>query len=78
MPHIGIYLQLDADERLGVTSASAEADGPKKGALEPDRDSLLLGTGDGGLRITAVKPAGKREMPTADYLRGNPSLRLAP
>ena len=37
----------------------------------------LMGTAEGALRIDVVKPAGKREMAAADYLRGSPSPRLA-
>ena len=49
-----------------------------RGSSSPTEDALVLGTADGALRIAAVKPAGKREMAAADYLRGNPSPRLAP
>jgi methionyl-tRNA formyltransferase len=61
-----------------VVKAMAGADGPAQGELEAAEDALLLGTADGALRIASVKPAGKREMAAADYLRGNPSPRLAP
>jgi len=77
-PHVGTYLELEGGERLGVVKAAAEGGGPAWGALEPGEGDLLLGTSDGALRIAAVKPAGKREMAAADYLRGNPSPRLAP
>ena len=77
-PHVGTYLELDGGERLGVVRASAETGGPAQGALESAEGALLLGTAGGALRIAGVKPAGKREMATADYLRGNPSPRLAP
>lgn len=33
---------------------------------------LMVGCGDGWIEVTSVKPAGKREMPTADWLRGRP------
>jgi methionyl-tRNA formyltransferase len=76
-PHVGTYLPLEDDERLGVTAASAEAGGPAQGEIADDDGALLLGTADGALRVARVKPAGKREMAAADYLRGNPSVRLA-
>lgn len=76
-PHVGTFLELEGSDRLGVTEARAASGGPGPGALEPAGDALLLGTSDGALRITSVKPAGKREMAAADYLRGNPSLQLA-
>jgi methionyl-tRNA formyltransferase len=76
-PHVGTYVELEGGERLGVVKAVADAGGRARGELAAGEDALLLGTADGTLRITAVKPAGKREMATADYLRGNPSPRLA-
>ncbi len=76
-PHVGAHLELEGGERLGVLKAVADGGGPPQGELEPGEADLLLGTADGALRIAAVKPAGKREMAAADYLRGNPSPRLA-
>ena len=37
-----------------------------------DKIKLLIQTGDGLLSIEAVQPAGKKNMPVADFLRGNP------
>ncbi len=37
-----------------------------------DKEKLLVQTGDGLLSIEAVQPAGKKNMPIADFLRGNP------
>ncbi len=76
-PHVGTYVELEGGERLGVVEAVAGVDGPASGELVPAEDALLLGTAEGALRIVGVKPAGKREMAAADYLRGNPSPRLA-
>ncbi|HYH61817.1 MAG TPA: methionyl-tRNA formyltransferase [Solirubrobacterales bacterium] len=76
-PHIGAYLALEGGDRLGVTRAEAAPDGAAAGSLQSEEGALVLGTADGGLRILVVKPAGKREMSAADYLRGNPSPRLA-
>jgi len=76
-PHVGVYLALEGDDRLGIVRAEAVTDGPAAGALEDDGDALVLGAIEGGLRILEVKPAGKRAMQTADYLRGSPSPRLA-
>jgi methionyl-tRNA formyltransferase len=77
-PHIGTYVELAGGDRLGVVRASAEAGGPAAGEVEVAEGSLVIGTGEGALRIEEVKPAGKREMAAADYLRGNPSVKLAP
>jgi methionyl-tRNA formyltransferase len=67
-PHIGAYLELEGGERLGVRRASAEAS---------DDDALLLGTGDGTLRLEIVQPAGGKPMTAADYLRGHQPPKLA-
>ena len=77
-PHIGTYLELEDGERLGV----ARAGPPGEEALAPGEltavdGELMLGTSAGALPIRQVKPAGKREMPSADYLRGTPVPRLA-
>jgi methionyl-tRNA formyltransferase len=76
-PHIGAYLELSGGERLGVTQASADPRDAGEGKLEAEGDALILGTASGSLLISSVKPAGKREMAAADYLRGNPSPRLS-
>ena len=36
-----------------------------------NKEKLLVQTGDGVLSIEAVQPAGKKNMPVADFLRGN-------
>ena len=77
-PHIGTYLALDGDARLGVLRAQAVEDGPPPGELRAEGDALVLGCDPGALRITAVRPAGGRDMAAADYLRGHPAPRLAP
>jgi methionyl-tRNA formyltransferase len=76
-PHVGAFLELEGDDRLGVTGATADDGDLGAGVLEADLSELVLGTAAGTLRIHRVKPKGKREMPAADYLRGNPSPRTA-
>jgi methionyl-tRNA formyltransferase len=41
-------------------------------ATIPDNQQMLVATGDGILRIDRLKAAGKREMTSAEYRRGNP------
>ena len=36
------------------------------------KTGLLVATGEGGLELLTVQPAGKRAMPAADFLRGTP------
>ena len=62
--------------RLAVTAASAA---PDAAGLEPGRtrregDSVLVGTGEGALRLRRVKPEGGAEMDAAAFLRGRPSF----
>jgi methionyl-tRNA formyltransferase len=51
------------------------------GTIAQTADRLLIMTGGGGLEILELQPAGKRSMPTSDFLRGyRPQIgeRLAP
>jgi len=72
-PHIGAYLELEGGERLGVRRASSSPATSTTGIGEVavDDDALLVGTGNGVLRIEVVRPAGGRAMSAADYLRGH-------
>lgn len=45
---------------------------PQPGVARIFEQRLLVGCGDGWIELTAVKPAGKREMPASDWLRGRP------
>lgn len=76
-PHIGAYLELGGGERLGVRSAEAEPGGDiQPGRLAATGNALVLGCGEGRLRLDVLQPAGKRPMPADAYLRGHsvPSL----
>jgi methionyl-tRNA formyltransferase len=70
-PHIGTYLQLGGDARLGVQEVVAEPGGIEPGRFEADGDRLLLGTGEDVLNLAVVQPAGGRPMPADAYLRGH-------
>jgi methionyl-tRNA formyltransferase len=74
-PHIGAYLELEGGERLGIGRARAEASPSaattSAGWVAADGDALLIGTGDGALRVEVVQPAGGKPMSVADYLRGH-------
>ncbi len=71
-PHIGAFVMLAGEARLGVRDVAPLGDGPGSGTFAPgDAEStLLLGLADGALSIETVQPAGKRWMSAADYLRG--------
>jgi methionyl-tRNA formyltransferase len=90
-PHIGAYLELEGGERLGVRTTRALEAGatapstcgaegavpPARGELAAAGDALLLGAGDGILRLEVVQPAGGKPMAAADYLRGHALPTLA-
>jgi len=71
-PHIGAWLDLGGDRRLGVKRvAPIEADGIEPGALA-ERDGMpVLGCTDGALRLERVQPPGGKPMGGADWLRGH-------
>jgi methionyl-tRNA formyltransferase len=70
-PHIGAYVELPWDERLGVTRASlATGDGPPPGELAATDGHLLYGAANGALELSEVHPAGKRPMEAQAWIRG--------
>jgi methionyl-tRNA formyltransferase len=75
-PHIGAYLEAADGERLGVRQARAiDADVPAATLAVRD-DALLLGCGEGALRLELVQPPGGKPMPADAYLRGHEPPRL--
>ena len=70
-PHVGTYLQLPGDERLGVRRAHAVEKGPAAGEIAAGGADLVLGTERGGLALEVVQPPGKRAMPADEFLRGH-------
>jgi methionyl-tRNA formyltransferase len=70
-PHIGAYVELPWDERLGVTRAAlAPGGGPPPGELAISDGRLLYGTTSGALELQEVHPAGKRPMDAEAWIRG--------
>jgi methionyl-tRNA formyltransferase len=70
-PHIGVYLELENGDRLGVRAAHPEDDGLAPGELRADGAELRLGCGEGVLRLDVVQPPGGRPMSVADFLHGH-------
>jgi methionyl-tRNA formyltransferase len=71
-PHIGAFVELPWDEPLGVLRAAVAAEeGPEPGRLAVRGGRLLYGATGGALELLEVRPAGKRAMEAADWLRGN-------
>ena len=75
-PHVGSYLQVNGDRRLGVRRAAVEEGDLPAGQLAADDGALLLGCAEGVLRILVVQPPGKRPMSAEAYLRGHAPPRL--
>jgi methionyl-tRNA formyltransferase len=73
-PHIGSYIQLEGDERLGVRKATPAGEGalPKltAGAFAEQEGRLFFGCSDGALELLMVQPAGGKPMDADSYLRG--------
>jgi methionyl-tRNA formyltransferase len=70
-PHIGTYVELPWDERLGVVSAAlAGEEGPPPGKLEVREGRLLYGATGGALELCEVHPAGKRPMEAEAWISG--------
>jgi methionyl-tRNA formyltransferase len=70
-PHIGTYVELPWDERLGVTRATLTAEeGPPPGRLAVAGGRLLYGAAGGSLELCEVHPAGKRPMDAEAWISG--------
>ena len=71
-PHVGTYLELPDGERLGVRRAQAVEAELEPGRLAARDEALLLGCGEGALRLELVQPPGGKPMAADAYLRGHP------
>jgi methionyl-tRNA formyltransferase len=70
-PHIGAYVELPWDERLGVNRAAlAPGDGPAPGELAVADGQLLYGAASGALELCEVHPAGRRPMDAQAWISG--------
>ncbi len=75
-PHVGAYLETSDGERLGVRRARAVDVGVKAGEVKAEWGALLLGCGQGALRLEVVQPAGGKPMAADAYLRGHSLPKL--
>jgi methionyl-tRNA formyltransferase len=75
-PHVGAYLETSDGERLGVRRARAVDVGVKSGEVRAEWGALLLGCGQGALRLEVVQPAGGKPMAADAYLRGHQLPKL--
>jgi methionyl-tRNA formyltransferase len=70
-PHVGAYIEVSDEGRLGVRRARAVDVAVKQGAMKAEWGALLLGCGRGALRLEVVQPPGGKPMPADAYLRGH-------
>jgi methionyl-tRNA formyltransferase len=75
-PHVGAYLQTSDGERLGVRRARPVDVGVRTGEVKAEWGALLLGCGQGALRLEVVQPSGGKPMAADAYLRGHPLPKL--
>jgi methionyl-tRNA formyltransferase len=75
-PHIGAYLETGGDERLGVRKARPVDVGVRTGEIRAEWGALLLGCGQGALRMEVVQPPGGKPMAADAYLRGHSLPKL--
>ena len=66
-PHIGVALR---GRRRGRSWSGGRGPPTPRPAIGEIGPPLVVGTGDGGLEILELQPAGKRRMAAAEYLRG--------
>ena len=69
-PHVGAFVVHGDESRLGLRDPEPLGAGPAAGEFAAIDDGLVLGCGEGALRIGSVQPPGGRWIPAADFLRG--------
>lgn len=70
-PHIGAWLPLGEDERLGIRATTVLDSGPSAGEFADQDGWPVLGCGEGAIRLDRVQPPGKKEMDGDAWLRGS-------
>jgi methionyl-tRNA formyltransferase len=74
-PHVGAYVELPSDGRLGVLRAGlGRTNELRPGELAVRDGRLLYGATSGALELLEVQPEGKRAMAAADWIRGHRDL----
>ncbi len=76
-PHVGVYLEAEDGQRLGVKRAHDVGIDLPPGDVEVEDGALLVGCDGGSLRLLEVQPPGGRPMPVDAFLRGHAPPRLA-
>lgn len=64
---------MHAEERIGIGPVDTSTPAPVSlapGQVEATKREVWVGTGTGAVRLSEVRPAGRRAMPAADWVRG--------
>jgi methionyl-tRNA formyltransferase len=75
-PHVGAYIESADGKRLGIRRAHPVEAAVARGTLRAEWGVLLLGCGQGTLRLDVVQPEGGKPMAAEAYLRGHQPPRL--
>lgn len=70
-PHIGSWLSLGGEDRLGLRATAVLETGPAPGVLAEQEGWPVLGCGEGALRLDRVQPPGKQAMDGDAWRRGS-------
>jgi methionyl-tRNA formyltransferase len=70
-PHIGAWLPLGGEERLGIRRTTVLETGPGEGEFVDLEGWPVLGCAEGSVRLDRVQPPGKKEMDGDAWLRGH-------
>jgi methionyl-tRNA formyltransferase len=70
-PHIGAWVELQGEERIGVLRARPAEAQVEPGRLRDEGGRLLFGCAGGALELLEVKPPGGRAMDAGAWLRGH-------
>ena len=70
-PHIGAWIELPGEERMGVLRARPASEQVEPGRLGDEGGRLLFGCAGGVLELLEVKPPGGRAMDAGAWLRGH-------
>jgi methionyl-tRNA formyltransferase len=70
-PHIGAWVELQGEERMGVLRARPAEEHVEPGRLGDEGGRLLFGCAGGSLELLEVKPPGGRAMDAGAWLRGH-------
>ena len=76
-PHVGAYLR-DSPTASGSACAgrARSTSASAAGEIRAEWGALLLGCGQGALRLEVVQPPGGKPMAADAYLRGHPLPKL--